>query len=245
MFQEKRKNLILTADDFGKSAKANENILKLVRAGKLDRVSIMIDGDLSEAEARELLASNVKLDIHLDLIWQKRRRNLLADDTLRQGIVFFVNYIWGDWPVPENPRSGAKAVRREWKSQIEKFRKIFGRTPDGISSHEHTHFFPAYFKIALDLSKHFDIPFVRFGKKGFVGKRNSVKFILNIMRCLNKRKFLKSKLESSDYFSSLDWAGDVNNFLKNITDRKIEMACHPEREDELEIITSNFQSLIS
>jgi predicted glycoside hydrolase/deacetylase ChbG (UPF0249 family) len=245
MLHEKRKNLILTADDFGKSAKANENILRLVRAGKLDRVSVMIDGDLSEVEVKELLASNVKLDIHLELIWQKRRRNLLKDRTLRQGIVFFVNYIWGDWPVPENPRSSTKAVRKEWKSQIEKFRKIFGRTPDGISSHEHTHFFPAYFKIVLDLSRHFDIPFVRFGKKGFVGKKNSVKFILNVMRCLNKRKFFKSGVRSSDYFASLDWMENIEIILKNIPEGKVEIACHPEREDEFEIITSNFQSLTS
>jgi predicted glycoside hydrolase/deacetylase ChbG (UPF0249 family) len=140
-----RKNLIITADDFGKSAKANENILNLAKAGKLDRVSVMIDGEISDDEVNELLALNLKLDIHLELIWQKRRRNLLEDNTLRQGIVFLVNYLRGDWPVPENPRSGARSVRREWKAQIEKFRKIFGRTPDGISSHEHTHYFPVYF----------------------------------------------------------------------------------------------------
>ena len=123
-----RKNLIISADDFGKSELANRNILRLAKAGKLDRVSVMVEGNISPGEAQEILASNVKLDIHFELIWQKRRRNLLRDKTLRQGIVFFVNYIWGDWPVPENPRSGKSAVRREWKGQIEKFQKIFGQT---------------------------------------------------------------------------------------------------------------------
>jgi predicted glycoside hydrolase/deacetylase ChbG (UPF0249 family) len=240
MFREKNKNLILTADDFGKSAKANENILKLASAGKLDRVSVMIDGDLNEVEVKELLASNVKLDIHLELIWQKRRRNLLSDKTLRQGVVFFVNYIWGDWPVPENPRSGAKSVYLEWKKQIEKFRKIFGRKPDGISSHEHTHFFPAYFGIALDLGEHFSISFVRFGKRGFVGRMNSVRLVLSVMRWMDKGKFLKSGMESSKYFASLDWIGRIEEFMKNIPEGKIEVACHPERKDEFEIIDSNF-----
>jgi predicted glycoside hydrolase/deacetylase ChbG (UPF0249 family) len=240
MFHEKHKNLILTADDFGKSPKANENILKLARAGKLDRVSVMIDGDLNEVEARELLASNVKLDIHLELIWQKRRRNLLIDKTLRQGIVFFANYIWGDWPVPENPRSGAKSVHREWKEQIEKFKKIFGRLPDGISSHEHTHFFPIYFKIALKLAKHFEIPFIRFGKRRFSGEMNSVKFILDTMRQLNMRKFFKSGIRSSKYFASLDWIKNINQFLKNIPEGKIEVACHPERKAEFELIDKHF-----
>lgn len=238
--KNKRENLIITADDFGKSRKANENILRLVRAGKLDRVSVMIGGELNTDQANELQASGVKLDIHCELIWQKRRRNLLEDRTLRQGVVFFVNYIWGDWPVPEHPRSGAKAVSREWKGQIKKFKEIFGRCPDGISSHEHTHYFPVYFRIALDLARYFGIPFVRFGKKGLLGKRNSVKFILRVMSGLNRKRFAKSGIDSSDFFVSLDWIGSVENFLKNIPEGKIEIACHPERKEEFEMIEKYF-----
>jgi len=80
--------LIISADDFGKSKLANKNILKLAEAGKLDRVSVMIEGDFDEKEVEQLCSANVRLDIHFELIWQKRRRNLLKDNTLRQGIVF-------------------------------------------------------------------------------------------------------------------------------------------------------------
>ena len=38
MEKTNKKNLILTADDFGKSGQANKNILRLTEAGKLDRV---------------------------------------------------------------------------------------------------------------------------------------------------------------------------------------------------------------
>jgi len=235
-----RKNIILTADDFGKSEKANENILKLAKAGKLDRVSVMIDGDISSEEVRELIAADVKLDIHFELIWQKRRRNLLQDNTLRQGAVFLLNYLWGDWPVPEHPRSGASSVSREWNGQIEKFKKIFGRTPDGISSHEHTHFFPAYFRITVSLAKRHGILFVRFGIKGFLGEKNCVYLILSAMRQIDRRKFFNSKLTSSEYFSSLDWLIGIDKFLKNHSEEKIEIACHPERPEEFELIKKYF-----
>ena len=235
-----RNNFILSADDFGKSEKANENILRLARQGKLDRVSVMIDGDFSKAEIAELLAAGVKLDIHFELIWQKRRRRLLHDNPLRQGIVFLVNYMWGDWPVPENPRSGSQMVGKEWHEQIEKFRKIFGRLPDGISSHEHTHYFPAYFKIAIKFAKKFELQFIRFGGKGFLGKRNLTKSILNSMRILDRRKFLSSKINSSDYFASLDWIEDIDEFSNNIPTGEIEIACHPEREEELELVEKYF-----
>jgi len=240
MLYKKRKNIILTADDFGKSEKANRNTLKLTRMGKLDRISVMVDGDFSKKEIEELLASNAKLDIHFELIWQKRRRNLLRDNTLRQGIVFLVNYIWGDWPVPEHPRSGAKSVSQEWEGQIKKFREIFGRMPDGISSHEHTHYFPPYFKVALNLAKRFDMPFVRFSRKGFLGKKNSVNLILNAMCCLDNGKFLASRLDSLDYFASLDWIENMDEFLKYMPDSEIEIACHPERDEEFEIIDKYF-----
>lgn len=235
-----RNKIIISADDFGKSESANRNILKLAEAGKLDRISVMIEGDFGEKEIEKILATGVKLDIHFELVWQKRRRNLLRDNTLRQGIVFLVNYLWGDWPVPEHPRSGASSVKREWKEQIEKFRKIFGRMPDGISSHEHVHYFPVYFSIALKLADRYKISFIRFGKKGFAGKKNSVYLILKIMRWLNKKKFFRSNISSSDYFASFDWIGNNQELLRKIPNGKIEIACHPEREDEMEMIDKIF-----
>lgn len=235
-----RKNLIISADDFGKSELANKNILDLVRMRKLDRVSVMVEGGISEKEAEELLATGVKLDIHFELIWQKRRRNLLRDNTLRQGIVFLVNYLWGDWPVPENPRSGARMVSREWEEQIEKFQRIFGRMPDGISSHEHVHYFPSYFSVALKSADRYKIPFIRFGKKGFAGKKNSVYLVLKIMRWVNKKKFFHSKIFSSDYFVSLDWIGDIEKFIEHLPSGKTELACHPERKEEFDLVIKYF-----
>ena len=240
MEKTNKKNLIISADDFGKSELANKNILRLAEAGKLDRVSVMIEGDFKEKEIEKILATGVKLDIHFELIWQKRRRSLLKDNTLRQGIVFLVNYLWGDWPLPGHPRSGTASVKRERKEQIEKFRRVFGRTPDGISSHEHTHYFPAYFGIVLDLAKRYNITSMRFGKKGFLGEQNSVYLILKNMRWLNKKKFFRSKLASSDYFVVLDWIRNFKKFLRNIPEGKTEISCHPERKDEYNFILNNF-----
>lgn len=235
-----RNKIILTADDFGKSEAANKNILHLAKTGKLDRISVIVCGVLSKEEIEKLLTADVKLDIHFELIWQKRRRNLLRDNTLRQGIILLVNYLWGNWLIPAHPRSGAVFVKQEWQKQIEKFRKIFGRTPDGISSHEHIHYFPAYFSIALELADCYKIPFIRFGKKGFVGKRTNVYLILKTMRWINNKKFFRSGISSTDYFASLDWIKNFDEFFKNIPESKTEIACHPEREEEYNFINKCF-----
>ena len=49
-----RKNLIISADDFGKSELANKNILSLAEAGKLDRISVMIEGDSMKKDVEKI-----------------------------------------------------------------------------------------------------------------------------------------------------------------------------------------------
>jgi len=117
---------------------------------------------------------------------------------------------------------------------------MFGRAPDGISSHEHVHYFPPYFRIALKLAGQGRIQFVRFGTKGFLGRKNSVQLILRMMRWLNKRKFCATKISSADYFASLDWIENMKKFFEDIPGRKVEIACHPEREEEFELIEKYF-----
>jgi len=64
--------------------------------------------------------------------------------------------------------------------------------------------------------------------------------ILNFLRFMDDRVFRKSGLDSSDYFVSLDWISDFDKFLKNTSEGKMEIACHPERKDEFEIIDKYF-----
>lgn len=231
MFHEKRKNLIVTADDFGKSEFANRNILQLAQQRKLDRVSVMTDGDFASGEIENLKNTGIKLDIHFELAWQQKRRGKMRDNTARQGILFLVNHFRA---------SQRKKIREDWKKQIEKFREIVGRYPDGINSHEYVHFFPAYFKIALNLANQFDITYIRFAKLGFLGKNNMAKIVLNSLRRWNRKYFSASKLDSSDYFVSLDWIASFEEFFRHIPEEKTEVACHPERGDEYEIIEKYF-----
>ena len=60
-----RQKLILAADDFGGNYLANQNILKLINSKKIDRVAVIINGSLREAEIESLKISGVKIDLHL------------------------------------------------------------------------------------------------------------------------------------------------------------------------------------
>jgi predicted glycoside hydrolase/deacetylase ChbG (UPF0249 family) len=227
-----RQNLIVSADDFGISETANRNILELVRAGKVDRVSVMSEGTVSPNEIQELLESGVKLDIHLEL----KNASDLKNRKLKAGVFgrtasFFWKLIMG--------ANGKKAVKKRWEEQIEKFKALFGKYPDGINSHEHVHFFPSYFKIAAELGKTDGIFYIRIGKKS-VQRFCLVCFILNCLRVIDQKSFQSSSMETSEFMASGDWtSGNIEEFIKNLPG-KTELIFHPERQDEFEIIKNYF-----
>lgn len=228
-----KKNIIVSADDFGKSEIANRNILKLVKLGKLDRVSVMSNGNFSAEEIEAIAATGVKLDIHLDLAEVPKKEKKLRQGVLKRGILFLLKHIG-------NPEYKKDRVRKKWIDQIEKFRKLFGRYPDGINSHQHIHLFGRYFNIAIELAKEHDIPHIRFAKKGLLGNDTSTKRLINFFWKIEKKHFFVRSFEQPDYFVSLDWIKNMKYFLENLPEGKIELSCHPERDDEMKLIENNF-----
>lgn len=225
-----RKNLIIAADDFGIGSQANQNILKLIQAGKIDRVGVMVNGNISSHEILELKNSRVLLDIHLELDEIKPSKRKLKDGILKRSANFLVKYLSG------KISSGIAEI--EWEKQIQRFKEIFERNPDGINSHQHIHFFPVYFKVILKLAQKFEIPYFRFGKNGLIKSKNNIFRIL--IQLHKKDSRIPAVLDSSDFLVSLDWIKDMENFLNNLPQGKTEIVCHPEKKEEFEIIMKYF-----
>lgn len=217
---------IISLDDFGSSFVANTKILKITYAGKADRVSIMANGKFTKKEVESLLISGVKLDIHLDVNVSVEKGRKLKKRVLGRVLLFFKNYISG--------KASPEKIRLLWEKQIRDFRNEFGRNPDGLNSHEHIHFFPPYFKIAVEVAKKYDMRYIRLGRKDY-NCLKPISFILNILRKFDRKYFLNSGLFSSNFVVSSDW---VNNFdfekcKKNPFELKgAEIIFHPEREEE-------------
>lgn len=229
-----RENFIISVDDFGISQKANTNILSLVRLKKIDRVSVMTNGMISQKEIDELLRSEVKLDIHL---------NLEKLDSVRKpkkgvfGRSFNFLFLYTTGAI------GAGTAEISWKKQVEKFETLFGKKPDGANSHQHIHFFPAYLKVLMKLCNENNIPYLRFGKKYFKGCFNLICLVLNILRLRSLKKFFRFNLDTSDFLISLDWIKNVKKFSAQdgfAPSGQIELVAHPERENEFEIIKKYF-----
>jgi len=228
------KKIIVSADDFGKNENANKNILELMTQNKLQRISVMVDGKLSPEEIRLLLDCHIKLDLHLTLYGLRENSlNYPKEIGVLSRLWFFSrDYLLGKISISK--------VEQNWMRQLEKFYAIFQKYPDGLSSHEHIHFFPPYCKLILALARKTKIGYLRFGKKDFFQITNPITLIIFLLRKINRRKFLDAGLSSADFLVSLDWLKkDGLRKIKNLPQGEIELLIHPEKPAELEFIKTH------
>ena len=230
---KQKDNLFFSADDFGISKLANVNILALLEEGKLDRVSVMISENLSPKDVQKLKNSGAKLDIHLHLVKQDsdywRGNRLMREGIVKRLVCFFLNFVSG--------KSRPQKVSLRWAVQIEKFREIFGQSPDGIGSHEYIHCFPPYLKETIHLAQKYQIPYLRFGRNDFTCERRPIAQMINWLRKRRKEQVKESGLETTDYMFSFDWFDNLD-FLKDLpTQATSEIVFHPERENEYEFLS--------
>lgn len=227
-----RESFIVTADDYGIRQTA-EPILRLVHEGKVDRVAVLIHY-VSQDQARTLLASGAKIDLHLELIGLLKSGDKVHESALFRGLNFFMRYYTGLLSV--------KTVEIEWRDQIRRFQELFGRMPDGLNSHEHLHFFPAFSRIFVALIKEHGISYARFSRQGmllsqdfpFIGK------ILTFLWPRTAHLYRGQAFETSDYLVSLDWLSDFDAFSQTLPSGRVELVVHLEREEDYRTVLEYF-----
>lgn len=223
-----RSKIIVSADDFGIRS-VSQSILPLARTGKIDRVSVLIRYVTSEQDIRDLIATGVKIDLHLELIQLVGSGENPTQGALSRGLNFMMRYALG--------KVRTDAVEQSWMEQIVLFHKRFGRYPDGLNSHEHLHYFPRFFRVATTLAERYRIPFVRFARLGILRQRGVlVSQILDALWKRDKAYYDKrggTIRDAADFFVSYDWISDLPAFLKKLPEgSSTEIVFHPERDEE-------------
>lgn len=150
---EGRRRLIVTADDFGRSASINKAVFHAHREGILTCASLMVAGEALE-EAVEVAKANPKLGVGLHLTLCCGRATLKVDE-----IPDLVNE---DGTLPHSAVAAGlayyfskglrKQLRAEISAQFEKFMGT-GLQMDHINGHLHFHLHPAVLPIVLDEAK--------------------------------------------------------------------------------------------
>ena len=117
-----RRYLIVNADDFGLSAGVNQGILEAVEHGVVTSASLMVRQAGAEAAATHVRRDpRISVGLHLDL---------------------------GEWVFRDNEwvplysvvsTKDAAAVSGEIQRQLAEFRRLVGRAPTHLDSHQHAH----------------------------------------------------------------------------------------------------------
>lgn len=232
MTRDIRESFVVVADDYGIRQTA-EPILRLAHEGKVDRVAVLIHY-VSAEQAEALKATQVKIDLHLELIGLLKRGEKMHENSFLRSINFCFRYFFG--------LATMKKVEKEWRDQLDRFQELFGRLPDGLNSHEYLHYFPPFFKVFTKLAQEYEIKYVRFGKKGMLTgpHKTFTSSILSSFWKQTHRDYAKTSLKTSDYLVSLDWLNDFKSFSEQLPQGSIELVVHLEREEDYRTILEYF-----
>ena len=144
-----KRYLIVNADDFGQSSGVNRGIIEAHERGIVTSASLMVRWPAA-AEAAEYGREhpNLSLGLHFDLgEWVYRDE---------------------DWvPVYEvAPRDDATAVADEVSEQLATFRRLVGRDPTHIDSHQNVHLKePRVRSVLIEVARRFEVPLRHFSPR--------------------------------------------------------------------------------
>ncbi len=145
--------IILNADDFGRSSSINTAIIQAHVRGVLTSASLMVNGDAAE-EAVALAKKTPALAVGLHVVVAGGRATLppwqiphlvdgngcFPDDAVRAGLQYFFN------------RAAQEELARELNAQFERFAAT-GLPLSHVDGHLHMHIHPTVFRLLLPLAQ--------------------------------------------------------------------------------------------
>lgn len=152
------RGVIVNADDFGQSEGINRGIVEAHERGIVTSASLMVHGAAAAAAAAYARARpGLSVGLHVDLC-----ESLCLD---------------GEWVTLYERVDGADpaAVAAEVREQVERFRRLLGRDPTHVDSHQHVHRDDPARTILIELTGRIGVPLRHFSPEvrhdgGFYGQ---------------------------------------------------------------------------
>ena len=164
-------NIIIHCDDFGRSPLMSKNILKCIKEGNVNQVSVMVDF-VDDKIHQELIATDIETRLHLNLTENK---NFIFDGKSKK--LSFLNLIF--------LKKNRKYIYEEIDKQIIEYSRLYGKKKSiRIDGHQHVHMIPWIYNYLINHKK-FEIEEIRYPVESF----NLVKF-----KYLINLKFLRNLL---------------------------------------------------
>jgi predicted glycoside hydrolase/deacetylase ChbG (UPF0249 family) len=232
--------LIITADDYGKTRLATDNILGCFLRKRITSASAMVF--MEDSERAAALAAGTDLEVGLHLNFTLRFSSWHTPSNLREHQNRLVSYL-ADYKLSQviyNPFL-TTSFNFVFRSQQEEFLRLYGRSPAYYNGHHHMH-------LCANMLASKMLPAGARVRRTFTfnpGEKNSLnRLYRRILDFFVLRKFI-----STDFFFCIAPVRDYDR-LRNIVDcaslKHIEIEVHPENDEENEFLHSDkFQNLIN
>ncbi|MEJ2211189.1 MAG: ChbG/HpnK family deacetylase, partial [Anaerolineae bacterium] len=150
------RQLIVNADDYGRTPGVSRGILEAHRAGIVTSTSVMINQPGIEAQLAEALAQP-GLGVGQHLVFTAGRPVLPAarvPGLVDAGGRFLDQHeVWA-----RAERIPPAQMRTELMAQVERFRALAGHLPDHLDCHHFVHLYPPFFQVYADLAAGYRLP---------------------------------------------------------------------------------------
>jgi len=146
------RRLIVNADDFGRAPGVSRGIVEAHRSGIVTSTTLMVNVPWSR-DASDLAASVPALGVGLHLSFcygdslASDSPSLLGEDGLLERDL---DRLRGRLLVED--------IEREARAQLERFRKLTGRNPTHLDSHQHVHAWPEVRDVVAQIAHENDLP---------------------------------------------------------------------------------------
>lgn len=231
--------LIITADDYGKTRDATDNILKCFTSKRITSASAMVFMEDSERAARIAMKSGLEVGLHLNFTMPFNACDVSFNIRKHQNklVLYLKKNKFAE--VIYNPFL-TNSFKYLFQAQQEEFVRLYGKLPDFINGHHHMH-------LCANVLTGNLIPKRTKVRRTFTfdpGEKNYFNlFYRHILEIWISRRFV-----STDCFFSI---APIKNYarLRNIINRAvketIEIEVHPENAEESEFLLSDqYKSLI-
>lgn len=237
--------LYINADDFGQNRLADQKVISLIKAGCLNSVSLMANGENIDQAVSYLRSTDKKISvgIHFTLIDARpladpaEIASLLDGETFLKDYKGFIKrYLLGRINIPD--------IQRELERQIIflKDKKIKLGHAD---SHQHLHMLPRIAEVIVKLCKKYEIPRVRIVDEPFSllspGRIIPLSFFKSFAEKI-KKKMRTEKLSYYEFYGFNDSMrlrqSTVKRAFAAAQDKHVELMCHPIADEHVLTMTS-------
>ncbi len=231
------KNIILHADDFGRSAHISKTIYQCIKAKSINSISIIVSEKIYGLNYLKKI--KVKKRLHLnftDFSYQLSKKSFLYN-------LSFINLLFS--PLLPNFNKKKKFIEKEFHRQIKIYKTNFKEKKIFIDGHQHVHMIPWIFDIIFKKRYKFKIYNIRIPNEKFIINiddlfkisilKNILKFVLiKFLIFLSEKKIKKinynynffgiiySGYQNIKYIQKVIKTRNNSNFKK-----KIELLLHP------------------